>query len=50
MSNGGGLWREFPSSKVTELGAKLPSEYGGSGASLESNGNGPLLEEVKAKE
>jgi hypothetical protein len=44
LANGANLAREFSPSKVTDLGAKLPTEYGGQGADLATHGNGPSLE------
>jgi hypothetical protein len=44
MSNGGALALEFSDSKVSELGEKLPEEYGGKGAELSTVGKEPLLE------
>jgi hypothetical protein len=44
MSNGGNLALEFGESKVSSLGEKLPANYGGKGAALEEQGQGPLLE------
>ncbi len=43
MSNGANLAREFGDSKVAKLGEKLPSEYGGKGADLKSEGKEPSL-------
>ncbi|KAL2163541.1 hypothetical protein VTH06DRAFT_5599 [Thermothelomyces fergusii] len=44
MSNGQNLAAEFAGSKVSKLGERLPSAYGGKGAKLEEQGKGPLLE------
>jgi hypothetical protein len=44
MSNGGGLALEFGASKVSNLGEKLPPNYGGKGTDLGEQGSGPLLE------
>ena len=38
MSNGANLAQEFGDSKVSQLGEKLPSEYGGKGADLKAEG------------
>jgi phosphatidylinositol transfer protein SFH5 len=38
MSNGGGLAREFGTSKVEKLGDKLPKAYGGTGEDLDKQG------------
>ncbi|KXX77755.1 Phosphatidylinositol transfer protein SFH5 [Madurella mycetomatis] len=44
MSNGDNLAREFGESRVSRLGERLPTNYGGRGANLEEQGKGPLLE------
>jgi len=45
MSNGGALALEFGDSKVGKLGEKLPSEYGGKGSDLKSQGKETALSE-----
>ena len=44
MSNGGALAHEFGQSKVANLAEKLPTEYGGKGGDLKTQGVGPSLE------
>ncbi|KAH8881441.1 CRAL/TRIO domain-containing protein [Thozetella sp. PMI_491] len=44
MANGGDLAKEFGASKIKDLAEKLPSEYGGKGGELQTQGTGPQLE------
>jgi len=45
MSNGGKLADEFAqSSRIADLGQRLPVEYGGKGEALKAQGKEPLLE------
>ncbi|KAJ4293053.1 Non-classical phosphatidylinositol transfer protein (PITP) [Collariella sp. IMI 366227] len=44
MANGGNLAQEFGQSKVTGLGERLPTNYGGKGGELQEQGRGPRLE------
>lgn len=44
MSNGAALALEFNNSKVKDLGAMLPSVYGGKGKDLAEIGREPELE------
>ena len=44
LSNGGNLAQEFGESKVKTLSEKLPSDYGGKGGELKTQGAGPSLE------
>lgn len=43
MANGANLAKEFPDSKVKNLGEQLPADYGGKGADLKTQGKETAL-------